>query len=260
MKSFNLKWIIGAAFGLTTLVPRGVLTAQTVTISPTGVVCAGDTIKVTATDANIDDLVLPKGTHWSGDADNAVAGTGTNSITKRFYTYHPYLEANPTSNSSRTFDFTIRYKNGSTKTVSQAITAKSCPPTMNPPSNPPKEISLGDKYNLGIIFFEFTFTNPTSNPARLRFEPAFSPAQPICLFQQRFTTAKKQWEIRYHAIPTSDADYAIDVFYNEGDSIRKITFGTTPYHIALQHPLGTLTPTATSYCPGNDLVFSLQLD
>lgn len=260
MKSFNLKRILGIVSGLTALALCGHPSAQTITIAPTGAVCVGDTIKVTATAANIDDLVLPKGTHWSGDADNAVVATGTNSITKRFYTYHPYLESNPTANSTKNFDFTIRLKDGSTKTVTQAIVAKSCPPTMNAPSNPPKEISLGEKYNLGIIFFEFTCTNPTSNPARMRFEPGFTPAQPICLFQQRFTIAKRQWEIRYHAIPTSDADYAIDVFYNEGDSIRKITFGTTPYHIALQHQLGTLTPTETGYCPGNDLVFSLQLD
>lgn len=267
MKTFNLKRIIGITVSLTALLVCGgsaELAAQiTITYpkSTSGYACVGDTIEVTATAAGIDDLVLPKSAYWSGDANDAAIVKEDGKITKRFYTYHPYMETDPTVNKSREFEFTIRYKNGTVGTDKKNIQAKSCLPSMNPPitdKNPyPQDLSIGNKYNLGIIYFEFTFTNPSSNPTRMRFVPTFNPDQRMELYQQRYSS-KRQWEIRYHAIPTSDATYTIDVFYNEGDSLnRKASFG--PYTIPLKEELGTLVPDATGYCPGNDIVFSLQL-
>ena len=254
MKPFNLKRIIGTAISLTALVLLGggaELAAQTIT-PITETVCVGDTIKIIASATNIDDLIVPTGSHWSGDT---YVQKEDGKITKRFFTYHPYLTADPTAVTSRDFEFTIRLKDGSTSKKTVAIKAQSCPPTMNTPSS--RDISIGSKYNLGIIFFEFTFTNPSSNPARISFVPTFNPNQSIRLFQQRYTP-KRQWEIRYHAIQTSDATYTIDVFYNEGDSLnRKASFG--PYTIPLKEELGTLQPDATAYCPGDPLVFSLEL-
>lgn len=267
MKPFNLKRIIGTTISLTALLVCGgsaELAAQ-ITIaypkSTSGYACVGDTIEVTATAAGIDDLVLPKSAYWSGDANDAAIEKEDGKITKRFYTYHPYMETDPTVSKSREFEFTIRYKNGTVGTDKKNIQAKSCLPSMNQPitdKNPyPQDLSIGNKYNLGIIYFEFTFTNPSSNPTHMRFVPTFEPDQRMELYQQRYSS-KRQWEIRYHAIPTSDATYTIDVFYNEGDSLnRKASFG--PYTIPLKEELGTLVPDATGYCPGNDIVFSLQL-
>ncbi|MDE5607251.1 MAG: hypothetical protein K2I68_08125, partial [Bacteroidales bacterium] len=270
MKPLNLKQIIGIISNLIALVFLGCgapLNAQSITHTylpsrTSDYNCVGDTILVTATADNIADLIVPEGTHWSGDAGDAVVSQTANSITKRFFTYHPYLETNPTANSSHNFDFTIRLKDGTTKTVTQAITAKSCPPKLTPDKlslSPQSSMAIDGKYNLGIIIFNFSFSNVTSDTGKghIRFMPDFSPAQRFtCVLSQR--SGENQFQIRYAAIPTSDATYAITVFYNEGDSLnRKIEFNKGK--VNLQEPLDTLKPDNTTYCPGNDIVFSLEL-
>lgn len=262
MKSFNLKRILDIASGVAMLILLGnsaQLEAQ-ITIQypkPTAAknfACAGDTILVTATAANIDDLVLPKSNHWSGDADDAIVAQTANSITKRFYTYHPYLASNPTASQSQEFEFTIRLKDHTETKAKYNIMAQSCPPTTS--ADPQISVpEVNNKYNLGVISFEFSFPNETSDTGRISLTPAIEPDQPFCLYNR--VRQNNLWQLRYRAIQISDANYTIHIQYNEGDSLKSKTFG--PYDLKLTQSLGALKPVATSFCPGDDLEFSLDL-
>ena len=263
MKPFNLKRIIGTAISLTALVLLGggaELAAQVEIKYPSRApangtfTCVGDTVLVTAT---ADDLTVPTGTHWSGDAYVQKEG---GKITKRFFTYHPYQTADPTVLTSREFEFRVT-ANGTPQTHKVNISAKSCPPK---PLNTSKVTvtSFGDKYNLGNINFDYAFENQTSNEQHIRVVPAINPAQPFCPLGKNGTHLSRsnlnQVNATYRAIQISDADYTFEAFYNEGDSLdRKTVFKVGSFN--LTEELGTLQPDAAGYCPGNAIEFSLTL-
>ncbi len=269
MKPSNLKRIIDTVTSLSLLILLGngaPLEAQTITIkypslSPANgnFACVGDTILVTATEANIADLIVPKDSRWSGDAGNTVVSQTDNSITKRFFTYHPYAEQDPTLNVTRNFDFTIRLKDGSTKTVSQAIVARSCPPQES--KDPARSYSTaGQKYNFGNIALEYYFENETSNEEHIQAIPEFEPEQPFYRLSGERSADRNQWNVAYRALQITDATYRLKFLYNEGDSLnREKVFENKVIKNYAIEPLGTLTPDKTAYCPGEDIVFSLQL-
>lgn len=215
--------------------------------------CAGDTILVTATADGITDVILPKDKYWSGDANGAIVEKTATSITKRFYTYHPYKETNPTAEKSADFDFVI-VQGGTQTTVRHAVVAKSCPPTINPPEL--KSSTVGQKYNLGYIAFEFSFPNQTTREDRTQFAPVITPPQAVRLFLERRSNTTNQLEIRYRSIPTSDAKYDLKIRFNEGDSLRTASFG--PYRFDVTS-LNEITADQSAYCSGEDIHFTLTL-
>ncbi|MDE7150348.1 MAG: hypothetical protein K2O01_08095, partial [Bacteroidales bacterium] len=217
-----------------------------------GYACAGDTILVKAVADDITGLVLPESKYFSGDADGAVVEQTPTSITKRFYTYHPYRTANPTSAATENMSFVIRTKSGS-HTIAKDIIAQSCPPTINTPKL--QSSTVNGKYNLGYIAFEFSFPNQTTHKDSTLFVPDIAPDQPFVLYLAQ-RSASNKLEIRYRSIPTSDARYEIRVTYNEGDSIRLASFGPYDFPVA---PLNAITPNQSAYCSGEDIAFTLTL-